>query len=366
MQIQVYDRFDDIPLTRDQWNELSGCNITNTIFQTHEWASAWWKTFGDRHELRCLAIADSAKITGLAPLMSSRTDPHDWHFLADGNSDYCDFTADGNRYTCLDTVIRHFAHDQTAWKSLSLRNLPERSTTLACLQTLCEKHGLWLHIGKRIAAPEIAFNEDHASYKLKYSVRRHCSRLERLGKLEFHVVRDIDELPGMLALLYSQHIARYRERGERSLFENQACRDFYETLARGLFDTGWLHFSRLSLDDIPLAVHFGFEYNRTLTWYKPAFDIAYGHYSPGTVLIKQLIDYARQNRLRILDFTIGDETFKSRFSNAVTYNRHAVIYRNRSSAYLRSFRDGAAWSVRRTMDLLRRPHASGKRHHPHA
>lgn len=363
MQLDVYDDFNAIPLTREHWNALSSRSATHTIFQTHEWASAWWKTFGDRHRFLCLAITEGTQTVALAPLMSGPATGKDWHFVADANSDYCDFAAEGNRYAALDRLLRFFARDFGDWNRLTLRNIPEQSTTLASLATLCEKYGLYLKLGARIAAPKVRL-DDAQGYAFKYSVRRHCNRLERLGTVEFRLAQDAQELPGMLDLLYRQHIARYREKGERSLFEEPRCRKFYEVLAYELLGTGWLHFSQLLLNGTPLAVHYGFEHNGILTWYKPAFDIGYGHFSPGTVLIRNLIDYAQQRRLQVVDFTIGDEEFKSRFSNAMAYNRSVIVFKDRRSAYLHGLTDRAIGVGKRTFSALARPHVSSKRRHP--
>lgn len=368
MQIRIYDNFSQIPLARDEWNALIHRSATTTIFQTHQWASAWWQIFGDRHKLLYMAVEDAGQIRGFAPLMAASTGGagNALHFLADANSDYCDFASDGNRYAVLDTLVRYFAREHAGWDSLTLRNIPEQSPTLAALMTLCMKHGLWPHLSRRIAAPRIVFAPDDREFKLKYSVRRHCNRMERLGKVEFRILHDRRDLPRMLDALYEQHVGRYQLKGEHSLFENTQFRSFYALLANELMDAGWLHFSELLLDDQPIALHYGFKYNKVLTWYKPAFDITHRQYSPGTVLIKHLIDYASEHRLDALDFTIGNEPFKDRFSNAVNYNRNLTIYRNRPSAYFDAMKDKAFVAAKQIMTALGISHAPGKRHHPHA
>lgn len=359
MNIRIYDRFEDIPLSREEWNSLVGRSRTNTIFQTHEWVSTWWNALGHTYRLHCMIMDDGQEIRGVAPMMSRLIAPRDWLFLADANSDYCDFPTAGNNYGMLESMLRHLMEYRPDWRSLSLRNIPEDSVSLACLQTLCEKYRLPYRLSKRIVAPEIVFLKDATAYKHKYSVRRHCNRLEKLGRLEFKVIRDPQDIPGMLEILFRDHITRFREKGEHSLFETQCHRDFYTHLAQELTNTGWLNFSCLTLDDTPLAVHFGFEYNGTLTWYKPAFDLAYRNYSPGTVLIKYLIDYAQDRRLKILDFTIGNERFKARFSNATTYNRNILIYRDRSSALMHIIRHASAHISKETQGFLRGRHAPG-------
>lgn len=356
MQIRLHDDFNRLPLDRTDWNALVQRGSVNTIFQTHQWANAWWKTFGDDHRLVYLVAEDDGETRGFVPLMEVPK-CGELHLLSDVNSDYCDIVADRNRYAVLDGVLHFLIQEHPGWDSLVLRNIPERSSTLAALLTLCGKHGLHPRLSARIAAPHIDFRQGSRPFKLTYNMRRHSNRLERLGVVDYRVAQERAELPAMLDELYKQHIGRYREKGERSLFENTACRRFYATLADDLLDTGWLHFSQLRLDGRPLATHFGFVYNKVLTWYKPAFDVAYSRYSPGTVLIRRLIDYAGAHDLDTLDFTIGNEPFKERFRNAIAYNRTLTIFRNRSSAYWHVAKDRCTLATRHVRDFLRRTYA---------
>lgn len=352
MRIRLYSDFGRLPLGRSEWNALARRGSVDSVFQTHEWATAWWKCCGASHRLLYLTAEDAGGICGFAPLMATPGSA-ELRFLADANSDYCDITADGNRYAVLDAMLHFLVHEQRDWRRLTLRNVPECSATLAALLTLGAKHRLYPRLSARIATPRIDFRSQDAPFRLKYSVRRHSNRLARLGALEYRVARSRSELPAMLDALYAQHVARYREKGQHSLFENADCRRFYALLADELLDTGWLHFSELRLDGRSIATHFGFDYNKVLTWYKPAFDIAYRQYSPGTALIKHLIDYAGERGLDTLDFTIGNEPFKERFSNAVAYNRTLTLYRNRPSAYLCAAKDLSALTIKHFLQLLR-------------
>lgn len=368
MQIKVHDSISSIPLTRERWNSISGQGPTRTIFQTHEWASAWWETFGHRHKLLHLELDGQDQSTaGFVCLMSSATDGRGdrWRIMADTNSDYCDIPVLGNRFAALDALVKFLARDFGGWESLSLMNIPEQSPTLAALTTLCDRHGLWLRVSSRISAPKIRLQGVDQEVKHKYSVRRHCNRLDKLGKVDFRVLREPRELPRLLGVLYEQHIGRYREKGETSLFENPLARRFYERLSIGLLNAGWLNFSELTLDGEPIAVHFGFEYDRVMTWYKPAFDVAYQRYSPGTVLIRNLIDYAKSRDFRALDFTVGNEAFKERFSNTTSYNRNIVIYRNRPAAFIHALRDHSISAAKRFAMHFGIRHAPGQRHRTH-
>jgi CelD/BcsL family acetyltransferase involved in cellulose biosynthesis len=90
----------------------------------------------------------------------------------------------------------------------------------------------------------------------------------------------------------------------------------------------------VEFNDHPIAFHYGFLYNSRLIWYKPSFDINYSKCSPGKVLIKYLIEYAINNGVDELDFTVGDEKFKSHFANEKKKNVQIKIYKSASHFYI--------------------------------
>jgi CelD/BcsL family acetyltransferase involved in cellulose biosynthesis len=81
-------------------------------------------------------------------------------------------------------------------------------------------------------------------------------------------------------------------------------------------------------------MHFGFEYGGRITWYKPAFDVAYADYSPGEVLMKYLLEYALQRKVAELDFTIGAEPYKYRYANHTGANYAVRVFRQEHAFHL--------------------------------
>ena len=163
----------------------------------------------------------------------------------------------------------------------------------------------------------------------KYSVTRHLRKLEKLGKLEFRNLRSKQEILPHIDAFFSQHIQRYRLKNQASQFTDAANKEFYVDLVERFDHNGWIIFSVLTLDDVVVAYRLGFDYDNKLIWYKPAFDVEYRAYSPGTIMLKKLIEYSIETGHSELDFTIGDEAFKSRFSNRTRYNQNIAIYRSR-------------------------------------
>jgi hypothetical protein len=82
----------------------------------------------------------------------------------------------------------------------------------------------------------------------------------------------------------------------------------------------------VELDGAPIAFHYGFDYADCVTWYKPTFAMKFADHSPGLLLTRQLIEDSLERSRRELDFTIGDEAFKSRFASTFRFNVYLGIY----------------------------------------
>jgi CelD/BcsL family acetyltransferase involved in cellulose biosynthesis len=131
-----------------------------------------------------------------------------------------------------------------------------------------------------------------------------------------------------LDTFFEQHVARWSSGKGHSLFLDECNRMFYRELAMDMAQKEWVLFSVVEFNGLPIAIHYGFDYNGSLLWYKPSFDVTYAKHSPGLVLLRYLIDYAiKQDRCEF-DFTIGDEEFKSRFTNHMRKTVSLKIIRN--------------------------------------
>ncbi|HEU4419425.1 MAG TPA: GNAT family N-acetyltransferase, partial [Planctomycetota bacterium] len=86
-----------------------------------------------------------------------------------------------------------------------------------------------------------------------------------------------------------------------------------------------LHFVQLRCGDTTVAYHFGFRRDVRFTWYKPTIHVDYWDEGPGEVLLKRLMEEARDTGVVEFDFTRGDEAFKRRFANHDRPNRHLLL-----------------------------------------
>jgi len=332
MQIKLSNSIDNIPLTKKLWNELVQKNSTNTVFQTYEWFISWWGNFNENHEMFFLTAYKDDNIVGFAPLMIS-IEPFGRRiikFIGDGNSDYCDFVINENRYETISAFLDYINKSEIKWSSISLLNIPSSSTTRACVDTYCLESNIHIQVLKNTKTPILLLNDTQLVHEMtnKYSVMRHVKKINKAGSVTIKNTSDSETIEQYLNIFFNQHIQRYSLKKDISLFSDNKNKSFYKDLTNNLKETNWILFTILFFDNKPIAFHFGFAYNNSFTWYKPSFDINYKQLSPGTVLLKSIIEYSSDKLMKEFDFTIGDESFKSRFSNLNKKNNNLVLYKS--------------------------------------
>lgn len=298
-----------------------------SVFQTTEWIETWRRCLGA--DATPLDLPFHAPQPNLAPLNLAPDRVLRW--AGDGKADYGDLADRRIDAAGIRQLLAALMDRADQWDRVELNNIPHGSMTWRLLHHAAPDFGLyalarpihecpaWLHHGHE--------TETHALVN-KYSLRRPVNRLRREGSLACRNITDIDEARQMLDPFFEQHIARWSGTATPSLFHEQRYREFYGALLEALFPKGWLLFSVVELNHQPIAFHYGFDFGGRLTWYKPAFDPAWGKFSPGLVMIQHLLQYTLEHNRAELDFTIGGESFKDRFSNARRVNMQLNLYKH--------------------------------------
>ena len=325
-------------LTEEAWNALASESETNSIFQTYQWMSSWEKAFGGQCEPWYFSVADPSGIVGVAPLMVKPGLMGDRivRFLGDGKADYCDFLIKGEKQQVLEAICQALFAAREQWDVIELNNIPGESSTAATVQSICQCAGFRVLQRDLYPSPALLIKgheEEAQTIFNKAGLRRRQNYFQRIGRLTVKHLTGTAVLP-CLEGFFDQHIARWADSASPSLFLNERNRAFYQELALALADKKWLLLSVVELDDRPLTMHYGFDFNERLLWYKPSFDRVHSKHSPGLVLLRHLIGYALDRKRVEFDFTIGDEPFKSRFSNCTRKTVSIQIYQDPVRYYL--------------------------------
>lgn len=351
---RIATSFEETGLDQRTWNALASLG-TNTVFQTWQWQHSWWSTYGDRYEPLFLTVSDGTSTCGVAPLMVEQGPTgRVVRFVGDGRADYCDLLARSD-WTTVAAIVRGLK-DYGRWDVLELTNVPSHSTTVGMLRALCQDAGFGVMVHDHFVCPTLLIRgHERAAHRIlsKPSLRRRINYFERIGRLTFRDLTESAEIEAHLESFFAQHIARWSRQSTPSLFQDEVNQAFYRELTRRMQDTGWLLFTQVELDGRPIAMHYGFDYDDGVIWYKPSFDPMFAGGSPGLVMVRHLIDRAVGHGRRELDFTIGDEPFKQRFTNHVRKTVHVQVFRDPSRYVFELSRRGVMSAVRRAAARMR-------------
>lgn len=330
---ELVSRVEEIDLDEAAWHRLTQLNDTNTVFQTRVWFDSWWTIFGRANELFFVKVLKGDHVVGFAPLMISREARNQrvLRFACDSNADYCDIVAASDKERVAELVLDCILAHRDRWDTVVLKNIPERSRTMPLILEWCGTRRFPHIVSDPIACPALVLDPDHVGSDKasgRYSLRRPVNLFSRKGELRFVDLTDAGLAQSYLDPFFDQHVERWRGTRHPSLFLDPDQRAFYAELLRRALPRGLVLFSAVLLGETPLAFHYGFDFNDTITWYKPSFNVHYAKGSPGLLVLKHLIDYAARHGRHEVDFTIGDEPFKQRYANTVRYNRQIEIFKN--------------------------------------
>jgi len=331
VHIELCEERSGLPFDRQTWNQLLAQCDVNTVFQSYEWFDAWSRVQPPDQKLFFLVLRDAEGWVGFAPLMIARgpRGKRELQFAASTNADYLDFVLarrHDDAFALIGDFLRRHRH---RWDVMYLRNLPLGSRSVTRLQASFERAGLHPVIESTISCPALVIRgrEDEVRRLInKYSLRRKVAGLEKRGKVVFHACCTREETEQNLEAFFDQHVGRWEGTASPSLFLRPEQREFFRQLVKTFSQTGELCFSRLDLDGRSIAYHLGFRRHGKLIWYKPSFDRAFAELSPGLVLIQALIGHALESGCEELDFTIGEEPFKERFTNLRRANANVRVF----------------------------------------
>tara|TARA_B100001250_G_scaffold413202_1_gene446560 strand:+ start:1364 stop:2479 length:1116 start_codon:yes stop_codon:yes gene_type:complete len=162
------------------------------------------------------------------------------------------------------------------------------------------------------------FIEKNIKKKVINDSRRQLRRISELGNLRFVVAENKSEIVEIINTMISQKSRRYRETGNWDMFEIKEYRNLYKKLNQDLGYLGKVHVSALYLDEKIISTHWGFISSDYFYYLMPTHDgESYKKFSPGRLLLENLIKWSTEKRIRVFDFTVGNEDYKKVWTNSV-------------------------------------------------
>jgi len=146
-------------------------------------------------------------------------------------------------------------------------------------------------------------------------LRRNRRKLEATGRVELRVASDAETAAALMKFIISHKSAWCRATGTHDLLSKPAYADFYHTVARQ--EVGSIaHTSALMVGDRIVAGNFGLVLRGRFYGIIQSSDFEnYRAYSPGSLLMVEVIRWCCDNGISLFDFSIGSESYKGRWAD---------------------------------------------------
>ena len=174
------------------------------------------------------------------------------------------------------------------------------------------------------------FENNILNKKIRQDSKRQLRRLESLGKVQFIVASTDKEKKTVISKMIDQKIKKNNMNNEWSILSKKGLNSFYKNLPNYFQNKKFIHCSYLKINDTIIATHVGILHNDEFYYLMPGYDLeSWGKFSPGRLLLKFLVEWSYENKIKYFDFTYGDEKYKTIWSNnffhLYAYNKSSTL-----------------------------------------
>jgi CelD/BcsL family acetyltransferase involved in cellulose biosynthesis len=374
LSLRSYQNLDELQNLRPLWDELLSSYPLASTFSTWEWLDSWCRSFGNNAELHVLALFNSSRLVGLAPLsifnrkFSGLLTLRVLVFMGDGSgdSDNLDFPVlPGFEEEFAQTILDYLERHRRQWDICELNTMPSNSPMAGCLEKLLRSR-VWtcFEHGRTCSAVQLSATWDEYLHQLSSEDRnnlgRYARRLNKQYSTRIYRCTDAQELPRCLDALFNLHQARWEKAGEPGSFASAERRQFYEQLSQRLLARGWLEMWVLELNGAIAAVQFAFRYRSAVYQLQEGYNPEHASDRAGFVLRGEVLKQLISEGVRVYDFLGGELLYKARWAAQAGQYRDlhfarpksmgaiylsSVVYFSRTKQWLRRRLPASVWRM---------------------
>jgi len=333
VRVTVLKEIPEDPDLSEAWNTLVLAMDNPEVFFTYQWALAAARGFQDRLSPLLFLMHESEQLIGVAALAVDPRAPRAAFFLTSSTADYCDIVSkSADRKKVMTALLEEIR--KLGLSDLVLANVPANSPTLNELAGIAGSHNFYVTSRAAYNCGVVQMDDERQRENLlqtlagKTREKRALKRLTNLGEIKVIHLTEPEQIGPSLESIVSAQISRFLASNRVSPLVGAERRTFLRHLSDLLSHSGWLKISQLEIDGRPVAWNYGFRFGGSWFWYLPTFQMEYEHVSPGSCLLRLLVEEgARDASLRWLDLGLGDEPYKERFANSVRQTRYVHLSR---------------------------------------
>ncbi|MGA2465569.1 MAG: GNAT family N-acetyltransferase [Thermodesulfobacteriota bacterium] len=318
--IKEIGNFDKLEEFRPIWNSLAEKQGPYKIFLSYDWFKIWLKHFLGENKLVILLLYKENEIVAIAPfsikrerfkgvpikkieLLGNVYSPFRYFLINEGD----DKEKVKNLFCIFDFVFKQ----HKGWSVLDLHAIPQENNWFNLVITTLKRMGLnysdYLCFGDWYL-DEIKYSGEEYFNNLPQKIKKdilYCKRrLEKMGKCEFKLIRNGNNIDDYMDLYYKVY--------EKSWQKKEGVGpNFHRDLAKIAIRNNWLRLGFLFFDNSPIASQFWVSNNEIAYILKTVYNQEYKKFSPGKILTSEMMKYViDMDGVNIVDYVQGDEAYK--------------------------------------------------------
>jgi len=321
--------YDDLQAVEDEWRRFEQ-SADCTVFQTFDWLSLWHRHVGKPAKVIPAIVLGRGGDGELLFLLPLAVVPGLVRRLTWLGSELCDYNAP--------LLVTGFGnqvppgHFRELWREICRalqRRAPYRYDIVE-LTKMPEAVGtqvnpfLELDVGLNPSGAHLTrlygtweeFYQAKRSSATRRRDRTKRKRLAEFGEVRFFTPRDANDTALTLDTLIEQKSKSFARMGVANLFARPGCQDFFLDLVTNPRTQHLVHVSRLEVGSTRAAVNLGLTFRGCYYHVLASYDDGeISRFGPGAAHLRDLMCHAIGLGCHTFDFTIGDERYKTEWSD---------------------------------------------------
>ena len=332
-RVRVLEEFAEFGEILPAWEELIAGSLSDTIFLSHPYLTAWWKHFGKGKDPFIILVEQEGSLTAAAPLCVRRTRQLGFttrvlEIIGTGPvptrpmglSDRVDFPVRRGREAGISEILDALLSNRSRWDVVHLKGICyEESPLSAFLEKRDSLKDVPVSATPRYQSPYLSLEGSYDDYarsrsrNFRKQLARHRKMLLAMGPV---TIEQGETLPPEKILEETEGISRKSWKGGKGLglFLDPRIKAFFLDLFTAFRERGWLAVRFLKSGENRIAHEICFRYAGKLYSYDSCFDPGYARVSPGEILTASVLEEAYAAGLREYDLLRGEESYKQRWS----------------------------------------------------
>ncbi|WP_304511756.1 GNAT family N-acetyltransferase [Desulfobacula sp.] len=321
---------------RTVWDNLANKQGSYLPFLCFDWFNLWLEHFLKDNKLLILLLYKEDEVVTIAPFLIREEkfkgiNARKIELIGNVYSPIRNFifanlgNEDKNIY--LSYIFNHLFNNFNGWDVIDLNPIAEDDENLSILISLTNEsnynnieqfcHSNWYVNGINFSGDEYL---NQRSKNNRQELRRRKKKLEELGKLEFRVIKNNNEIDKYMDYYYEVYTKSWKKR-------EGIGPTFHRDLAKLAAEKGWLRLGFLFLNNIPIASQLRIVFNEVCFFLKTAYDDEYRKYGTGVILLSKMIkDIIDTDNVREIDFGPGDESYKKSWASQKRDMKRILIF----------------------------------------